>query len=329
MDGLIVLRDFEQAVFYPVRHMHVTKVLRVGDIYYVSIQLKDIVELDSDNQVRSNQLEQFNKLILPALGSYPNPPGDNLDNLVFLGTNFAYNLQDTNFQGHAEDREYSRWGNLIDALGDLPVFSDIDFYRVVDLRDQLEHISIIRKSSDGSARYVLNKGSLYTLQVVQRTYTGRQGNSAVLAPRRLKLDADTQMVQIVHGAHSITGKYDIYPLSFRIPANASGRYTSLFISVQRIDQNHVVETPDVQIPIVVLSTQRQIFLNRTLFVIFFAASIALLLSPLFGNIRLLPGLTLGPDAVQRVSVLVLIVLNAVAPGLVSRMEIALPTRSGG
>src|SRR3990172_4338085 len=60
--GLIVLRDFDTGRFSPIRHIFVTKVLRVGEFFHIRFQVRSLVELSSLGEERNRQLERFHNL---------------------------------------------------------------------------------------------------------------------------------------------------------------------------------------------------------------------------------------------------------------------------
>ena len=98
---------------------------------------------------------------------------------------------------------------------------------------------------------VLKQGTILTLSILQRTYTGESGtgDSSVKERRRIELRAKPNIIEVNPSIKNITGKYEWS--DFYLNANYSGirdNYGILFLDVNNRD---FVKSTHIEIPLII------------------------------------------------------------------------------
>ncbi|MBL7694656.1 MAG: hypothetical protein JNK91_07410 [Ferruginibacter sp.] len=265
--GLIVLRDFQTtAEFIPIRKIFIDNILVIGDIVYIEYLLKEKVELSSDLTERDNQINQFNQRIVTDINltKYPNTPLTDLKNLIFFGTDYSYDIQDNKYKGANEDKDSNKWGNIIETIGKykgvgLPVYNNNDFFKIIGIADE-NGVFAKQKIKNSKAYYEIDNKKIYKIQFLQRTYTGRSnvGDSSVLTPRIVELATGNPEIIPIISQKDIMGKYDLLELTFK--SNVTSPTLQSFLLLRVID-SEPPKAPTIIIPIKVLFSKREFFLN--------------------------------------------------------------------
>lgn len=276
--GLIVLRDFQTtAEFIPIRKIFIDNILVIGDIIYIEYLLKEKVDLSSDLTERDNQINQFNQRIVTDINltKYPNIPSTDLKNLIFFGTDYSYDIQDTKYKGADEDKDSNKWGNIIETIGKykgvgLPVYNNNDFFKIIGITDESGSFAK-QKIKNSKAYYEIDNKKIYKIQFLQRTYTGRSnvGDSSVLTPRIVELATGNPEIIPIISQKDIMGKYDLLELTFKSNVTSPSLQSYLLL---RVKDAEPPKAPTIIIPIKVLFSTREFFLNISsvlLFVILF------------------------------------------------------------
>jgi hypothetical protein len=272
--GLIVLRDFQTtAEFIPIRKIFIDNILVIGDIVYIEYLLKEKVELSSDLTERDSQISLFNQRIVTDINlqKYPNAPLTDLKNLIFFGTDYSYDIQDTKYQGAAEDKDSNKWGNIIETIGKykgvgLPVYNNNDFFKIIGITDE-NGIFAKQKFKNSKAYYEIDNKKIYKIQFLQRTYTGRShvGDSSVLTPRIVELATGNPEIIPIISQKDIMGKYDLLELTFKCNVTSPTLQSYLLL---RVRDSEPPKAPTIIIPIKVLFSKREFFLNISSVLVF-------------------------------------------------------------
>jgi hypothetical protein len=220
-DGLLILRVFQTGKLIPLRRIHIIKARMIGDIAYIEYLLCDWIALASSDTDRKEQLQKFQQLVSAAIGSIPNAPNVNMEWLVFSATDFAYDFRDSSID------DVNCWGNLIQELRNVEMFFDVDFFKIFNVYDERGKETKIEKGKG----FILKNDTTYTLEVLQRTHTGKTGDSAVLANRFLRLRFDEEDFRGIEANHAILSKYDLFRFIFRANANRVPKNSFIILSV--------------------------------------------------------------------------------------------------
>lgn len=277
-NGLIVLRDFQvSADFVPIRKIYITRVQMIGDIVYIEYLLKQKSELSSDLQERERQLSIFNTRINIDinLSKYPNVPNQDLANLVFFGADYTYDFEDNAYKGANSDRDSNRWGNIIETIGTykkngFAIYKDSDFLKIIGIQDEEGREAPVVQT-DNRYYYRLANHTVYRLVFLQRTFTGRVGNSAVIKSREVILKAGNPEVEPIIAQKDIMGKYDLIELTFR--SNISGRNLKSYLILE-ISDDSPPKAPSLTIPVRVVFSVKNFVLDTVSVLVFIGLFLA-------------------------------------------------------
>ena len=314
--GLVVLRNFNTAEFVPLRRIRVSNILEVGEVYYIEYVLEDIMDFDSHGKDRDEQLKKFNELMNVAIRGFKNIPGQDLEQLIFMSPDLAYGIKDNHFEGVEENRPFNSWGNLIQILGQIDCYIDLDFFKVVEIADSRGQAApIVIHPYPNTARFHLKNNAVYRVRVFQRTFTHRrgEGDSSVLKRRQIALRGEPGEVRTIRSIHTVAGKYDLYRFPFKTEPPSRTRDVSLSLEIQREDAK---APPNIDIPlrISVGRTQKLVWATS---LACFAIGIALL----FGADQIGQLTSLQADLLERIGILMAIISSyGVAPFAKSMLE---------
>ncbi|HKI62017.1 MAG TPA: hypothetical protein VKA31_06965 [Mariprofundaceae bacterium] len=247
--GYIVLRDKVTAKLYPIRFFKITKASKVGDIYHFVFTLGDLLKLDSNESVRREQIEKFNKDIKKFHKfSVDDIPGNNLKPLVFF-SNYDPKLTNQSFQStDTLERELEQWGNVIAGISEINFFRNVQFLRIR---------KVIAIDSNGTSYFkdgVLNlkAGSDYEMDIVQRIInpTGEDISSG-----DVKLDSDNNVLSMLRGSLKAVGRYDILKFRFHVRSQSSKKKSFLdILHIPKSGENRI--EPRLGMQLQILSNNR-------------------------------------------------------------------------
>ena len=223
-DGLIILRDFHTGRFVPIRRILIKKAKEVGDIFYITYFLRELIQLPSDDAGRERELNKFHDLVSAAIKGHQNDPNSDLEYLVFRASDFSYSLDVVD--GDMADEQ--RWGLIVQELLRLSIFFDIDFLRLVSVKDDNDRDVPVQEG----VGYLLDNDTTYTLEIIQRTQTGRSGDSGVLSSRVLNIRFDEDDFRGIQPAQNITGRYDLLQFILRSQANRLPKKSFLILRTE-------------------------------------------------------------------------------------------------
>lgn len=308
--GIVVVRDIETAVFYPVRRVKVEQVTRVGDIYHFEYSLEDLIDLSSDEGKRKVQIEKFTDLLNTELG-IPNKPHEYITKSVLISADHAHFIQDDDFKGESADRDLNSWGTIARILGGMKFYEDFDFFRMVKIIDEQGNESLIKKGKNGNKRYWLAPNTTYQIQVFQRALFSTPLRSAVERKRDLVLSGIPDEIISIRPTQHIAGKYDLLNFTFMTSTKTAKKDSFLFLEVKYENPSSpdLPPIPPIQIPIHI-SPLKSYFALKIINVFLFAGGVYLLFFT--QSFLSLTGIKATDDIlslVQKVAILLMVVTS--------------------
>ena len=264
-EGYILLRNFSNSEFFPVRFITLSMAKKVGPIYYFECVLKEIMDVVDEN-ARASQLATFRSRFdkfHPAMAQQ-NEKEKPLRPLVFL-TNFEPDLNNEFYvQQDTEEQDSSRWMNIVSAMREIEYFDNVEFLRVLSL---FKHTKDDEKPAVSEGAWILMEGSTYTLRVVQFIPNEKDARDL---PNDISIKADKAVIDVVRGEQRAVGKYDILKFVLRVAKSPSSLFSFVDLEYQpgaalqkRID-------PRISLPIQIKRSPRRIFLRVLIASIFLA-----------------------------------------------------------
>ena len=269
-DGVLILRDWSTAHLIPLRRLRVISVLPIGEIYDIEWIADEIIEYATDEKKRDEQIDVFNKHMHTRLEKYQNLPQNDLKNLVFLQkVDYTEDIKDqVDEEWSQAELERHRWGKIVDIIGRFDHFIDIDFIKVLEVRNTKEVTQPLVDSTYGKEkRYKLNSRDNYRLTIYQRTFTKKPRGDSSVSPRTIILKSDTELIKVVDGESQISGKYGGHRFRFKTRTLRHSIETYLVLHISRNDGRYV---PSIYVP-VKITTPLWLTTLRILSVIFFMA----------------------------------------------------------
>lgn len=253
-EGTIVLRSHGTGRFMPLRTCKVILVRLVGDIVYLTVELRNIAALAAD-KLSEEQLRIFNELMVYAIGAFENPQGGDLLNLILYedGTIFQRLRQ---WHEASDGDECGHWGNCILLMAHEFGLQAVNYYKVVELRDSQNRVLSFDPAERADGGYALQTDSTYTMVVLQRTYTGKKGDSSVPGNRFLELNSNSDNVTILRGKQPILGKYDVFHFYIRPQSSSSRTFAQLFLGANADKGTDVFRVSPLEVPIAVEASLR-------------------------------------------------------------------------
>ena len=311
--GTVALRDRVTGWFMPLRTFRTVSARLVGDVIYLTVEVDETAALAPELQARDSQTTQFNELVLRAIGSYSNEGNTDLLNLILHESGDIYRLLQA-WKDASNIDEVTSWGNVVRLIDFHFPGLDLDFFKIVGLRNPAgTYVDISRR--DGIYGYPVIPGNEYSLEVLQRTYTGRSGDSSVSSARYVELSALHDDVQLRQDSQPILGKYDILTFWIHVSERATRAPKQTLLSVVRpgYNQRYGVELP------LLVRRRRFLLVVRSLLVVLFFVALGAYVAPeaVQKTLQALPidqlGNRVSKAAIEK-SALVLMLLSANASG---------------
>lgn len=242
--GTILLRDRATGWFMPLRGGRICSSKLVGDVIYLSVELGETAAISTDTGVRVNQIQQFNELTKRAIGTYPNTGNTDLLNLILHEQGDIASLLQTWIDA-SQDDEVAHWGNVVRLLDEHYPGLDLDFFKVLGVKGNRAREVRLSEAGTELPCYVVNPGEELKVEVLQRTYTGKSGDSSVATSRALELSVLRADISLRQGSLPILGKYDILSFSMYISQRATPGIHQSLLSIVREDrgQRYGIELP--------------------------------------------------------------------------------------
>ena len=243
-EGTLLLRDRATGWFMPLRAAKILSARQVGDVIYVEAELASTAALSDDPSTRESQLKTFNNQVLAAIGTFSNAPDTDLRNLILYEGGEIQKLLHA-WADAASGDDVTHWGNVVKTIDDHYPGLDLDFFRVVQLTDSRASFINFTKSANRDYGYVVIPGREYTLEVLQRTFTGRRGDSSVQYSRHMELLALNDDVEVAAPQRPVLGKYDLltFPIYIKSMTRPGIRSTSLSMVRPSLQQRYGFQLP--------------------------------------------------------------------------------------
>jgi hypothetical protein len=243
-EGTLLLRDRSTGWFMPLRTAKVLSARQVGDVIYIEAELASTAALSDNPSTRGSQLKTFNNHVLAAIGTFANEPNTDLRNLILYEGGEIQKLLRA-WADAASGDDVAHWGNVVKTIDDHYPGLDLDFFRVVQLIDSRASAINFTKSANRDYGYTVTPGREYTLEILQRTFTGRQGDSSVQYSRHMELLALNDDIEIAAPQRPVLGKYDLltFPIYIKPMTRPGIRSTSLSMVRPSLEQRYGLELP--------------------------------------------------------------------------------------
>ncbi len=267
--GYIILRDKDNAKFYPVRNCTVLSARKIGSTFYFEYELNDIVDYDSKEPLRKEQINNFNKDFMSFHSGdiSNNTNGADMKPLVLL-SNYELDIKNRNYSGQSPERSFEQWGNIISSIKDIKYndkifYDDIEFIRIVDIENAGDNHD---KAKATDYAYQLLEGKDYIVRIFQNSVNRDTSNKAI---REIKISVDEQYITPVRDAQRAVGKYDV--LTFAIRTNRRSGCRTSFIDINHSIKDAVAASidPKIHLPIYINKSPRWTLISLGAIIIFF------------------------------------------------------------
>lgn len=278
--GTLILRNRTTAKMMPLCTFQVLEAKQVGDVNYITIELHDIIALSSEPQLCVGHKSEFHQLISSALSSYQNNPNDDLLNLVLFEDGKIHQKMALCLDSFGKN-ELVNWANCIRMMADDFNLTGIDYFRVVGLYDaERNSINYISKTIEERG-FVIKPERKYTLEIIQRTYTGKKGDSSVDSLRSLELESLDPMIEILPRKRPILGKYDLLRYNIQTTRAAQQRLAQVFLSIK--DQDSIRSNLALEIQFLIKQPAMYAIVRIFSFVIFMVSLVSYIFSDVVSN----------------------------------------------
>jgi hypothetical protein len=232
---LIVYRDFASGDIYPIRFGTVAVAQRYGDVLYLEYQLDEVVPYPASQATRAEQLAQFRRAWMAEhhACAATNLPGDHMRPLVFR-SRFWPDINNPYLADHDPDaREFESWSNICQTVAHLPIYAEVDFLRVIEIRD----LSDDRRVRPVKNRYRLKADRFYELRLAQQIFRA----AAQVAPHTVEFTCDGYGVHAMTRHRNAVGKYDILSFKFRTRQTGGERATGVLAVTGHLTNDETVD----------------------------------------------------------------------------------------
>lgn len=283
VQALVITRNFDTAELFPVRTIEIQNVSTIGDVVYLDYNLGDLFGLESTVPDRERQLKRFSEFMEDAIGDYENVPGEDLDNLIFFTENAE---QLMNHEMSKEKTDLEKWGTLVRELGQIDVYEDFDFLKIVEVSAS-DQTSAKITTANGESKYQLINNKKYDIEIIQRTFTGKpEGDSSVSESRVISVECGDGINRIKN-QRNITGKYDLFEFKIQPASRSPPANSFLWIELENITGEMIYS---IQIPVNIVTSLKEKAVNYSSVAIFLISASIFLLSPSIAEVSLSPGI---------------------------------------
>jgi hypothetical protein len=278
--GYIVLRDRDSALLYPIRKCTIKRADRIGITYYFEYELGDIIDYDSQENLRINQIKKFNEEFTASHAKdISNKAGEDMTPLCLL-SNYEPAIQ--NQSSSLEEREFEQWGNVIEAIKDIKLYEDVEFIKLVDILSKKPKFlgSYIKsekfkrfiktgpdKASVQNNSFIFKENLDYEIRVYQ--YIPNRKKESVT--RDIKMVVDDKYISPIRGQQRAVGKYDVITFLLRTNPHSGGRRS--FIDIEHVTKAEAAPSiePKIYFPVFIRKSRKKSLL-------FFCATVLLFLA---------------------------------------------------
>jgi hypothetical protein len=218
---LVVLRDIESNQLIPARWGLIVSAIPVGEIFYFEYQLGDLIRYNSMNNVRLQEIVGHTEAFSRNHHWLPGITGKPLTDPSVFRSNVGARMP----VAPAED--LTAWGNAVSAIATAPVYSDVEFLKIVGLVSSKNKAATVVRES-----YVAKSDSVYTLQVFQHVPNPTPtspGIPARIPPHSIELNTFPEHIIALRSKQQAVGKYDMLTFVLKTLALHPGDRTAMEI----------------------------------------------------------------------------------------------------
>lgn len=264
-EGTVIVRNRDSAMFLPVRNIFVKEVKTYGDVIYITVKLEELVSIPDDELPNNEYMHKLNEFINETIKPFKNEPNDDLLNLLLLEDGKIYD-QLTLLNESSGMSDLERWGNIIKLLSTNYELFNIDFYKIISVKQGTDSINITSSSKSKDYYYSLQSGNNYSIEIIQRTYTNVKGNSALAESRYINLKPSNDGVVIHNEKIKLLGKYDIVQFEMLVDKQPKVKRLNAFLEIT--NENSTYRTPFIKLPFRIKLAKKIFLLNILSFVLF-------------------------------------------------------------
>jgi hypothetical protein len=212
---LLVLRDPDHNTLIPVRWGNVVTVLPVGKVVFFEYILGDLIQYSTAPNVRHEEIVARTKDFSDQHDWLPGPLGAAMTSpSVFLSTAGAGLPK-------VDASDLTAWGNAVSALATAPVYSGIEFLKIVGL-----YGSDGRSKTISNESYVVRPNTVYTLRVWQQIAEPPQ---IVVPAHSVEVRTFPDHIIALRYRQQAVGKYDMLTFVLRVLTLGRGERTAIEI----------------------------------------------------------------------------------------------------
>jgi len=205
-DAVIVLRDFERARFFPIRHASISRVMVLGEIRYIEFIVQNYGAPDHREVILREIADAL------AVRNAANSPKQELCPLVVRIGASARAPQ----KRLAGEEESNLWDKIATEIGALEVFRDYSFFRALAISDSRgKSVPTIAAEVSGKQAFRLRPSTLYFLDVLQKVPFELEKTERITKPFVVQISSPEPQIAIVRGVEKVVGKYDLLRFAFR------------------------------------------------------------------------------------------------------------------
>lgn len=215
---LLVLRDLDHNTLIPFRWGNLFNVERVGKVVLFEYHLDKLVAYDNDDNVRQQEIIARTKLFADNYTWLPGPQGQPLTAPSVFRGNLGSALPS------ADANDLTAWGNCVSAIATAPVYSRIEFLKIVGLLSADGERAKVSNES-----FIVGPNSVYQLKVFQ--YVPEPGLESIPS-HSLTLNTFPGHITALRASLQAVGKYDMLTFVLKVLDLAPGEQTAIEIPHQ-------------------------------------------------------------------------------------------------
>lgn len=301
--GTIVLRNRANGKFFPARNFQLWDANWIGGVLYLRVKLTEIAAISSNDDTSKKSIDNFNNLVESAIGSYKNTGDTDLRNLILFENGDVYNCLKL-WRESSSENDIIHWGNVTKMIDENFETEDLDFIKIVALKNTSGEEVKNKAITAEKFGFLIKKNKSYKIDILQRTFTGKKGDSSLNKDKFLFYYSSNQSIEIPREKKPILGKYDLIQFDLNVGKNLNDSVLQTFLSITSNDEKY--ESPALEIPLLVKKSYVSIIF-KSLGAFFFVVFLILYIWP-----SLLCNYDLTIEQSEKISVVGMILTSAVA-----------------
>ncbi len=278
--GFIVLREWETGNLFPIRCCTLKEAKKIGTIYYFEYELNDIIDYDSIEKLRNEQINEYRRKFdnVHSAVISKNPPNDDMAPLVLL-SNYNPNIKNENYVGPPIEKEFEQWGNVLSVIENIKLYEDVEFIKLVNIIDMKNEVDKA-KFKNGTIR--LKEGRDFRVRILQ--YISKRSEEKP-ATRDIRILLDDSYIAPIRIEQRAVGKYDV--LTYIIRTNPGSGNKRTFIDIEHLakeEADYSIE-PKLHLPVHIIKSSKRFIIRVLLFILVLSLYYAPDLLPEFINIE--------------------------------------------